>query len=929
MCTVETDPAPTFELVVTPQHELRLPNVSANALNLSNTELKRLRKMASAGTADVLLHLATELLDSDLPLALSWCREFSRHCLTTMCRHAVQADSASRTALAVPTVEELAARIETAPPMKGSEYLTPEALSRWWQRLHDRVNVLAGKQAVPLYLESRNPAWQAVGRVTFHLAENKQSEELPFAFIATYVVGLSSQGATQYQPLTQAIKTSASSGQRQHLLALLTPIQRAAQQLDWLQELVDSGGIYKPLAWSPTQAHAFLQSVDTLNRCGLTVRTPDWWHASRPSRPTVTVSVGAKQQNTLGIDALLDFSVSVTVDGQTLKSNELTALLDSQESSDSHLVRLRGRWVELDREKLKDVLTHWRQAARQHKQGVSFAEAMRWLAGAEHLGGIDSADARAAAHWVGVEPGRWLATALAQLRDPSSLSAKRVRGLKASLRPYQHNGVNWLHTMSSLQLGACLADDMGLGKTIQILALLLLVKQQRQPAASQLRKSHEADPPPLTKASLLVVPASLMANWQSEIAKFTPSLRATTLHPAETDIDLKDDAEVETVINSADLVITTYAMLSRLSVVATRTWRLLVLDEAQAIKNPSTRQTKAVKQLHAGARIALTGTPIENSLGDLWSLFDFLNPGLLGNATEFKRFVKQLSTDQEPDFSSLRRLVGPYILRRLKTDKRVISDLPEKSEISAYCGLSKQQAKLYQASVRELSRQLSRVDGMKRRGLVLAYLMRFKQICNHPAQWMGAGEYATTDSGKFQRLERLCSELAERQEKVLVFSQFREISSPLSALLEGVYGRAGLVLHGGTAVKKRQTMVDQFQQDDGPPFFVLSLKAGGTGLNLTAASHVIHFDRWWNPAVENQATDRAFRIGQKRNVMVHKFVCRGTIEEKIDQMINEKVALADSVLDADGGKMLTEMADDELMQFVALDINKAGELWAD
>jgi len=354
-------------------------------------------------------------------------------------------------------------------------------------------------------------------------------------------------------------------------------------------------------------------------------------------------------------------------------------------------------------------------------------------------------------------------------------------------------------------------------------------------------------------------------------------------------------------------------------------WQLAVLDEAQAIKNPGARQTKIVKQLKADARIVLTGTPVENRLSDLWSLFDFLSPGLLGSAEKFKKFVKTLESRVENRFAPLRSLVQPYILRRLKTDKRVIADLPEKTEVKSFCGLGKRQVALYTKLVKELSDALEGQEGIKRRGLVLAYLMRFKQLCNHPSQLLGDGQFEPAESGKFSRLAEICEEIASRQEKTLVFTQFREMAEPLSNLLATVFGRAGLVLHGGTAVGKRKQLVDQFQRDDGPPYFVLSLKAGGTGLNLTAASHVIHFDRWWNPAVENQATDRAFRIGQRRNVLVHKFVCRGTIEEKIDALIEEKSQLAADLLEGGAEKMLTEMTDAQLIQFVSLDIDKACE----
>ena len=373
-----------------------------------------------------------------------------------------------------------------------------------------------------------------------------------------------------------------------------------------------------------------------------------------------------------------------------------------------------------------------------------------------------------------------------------------------------------------------------------------------------------------------------------------------------------------------DLVITTYGLIRRQDWLAKMLWPLVILDEAQAIKNSTATQTRGVKMLRASGRIVLTGTPVENHLGDLWSLFDFCCPGLLGTASQFKQFVKRLNQQQDAQaFGALRRLVQPYILRRLKTDPGIVPDLPEKTEMRTECGLSKKQAAMYSRSVSELAVKLRDADGMARRGLVLACLMQLKQICNHPAQYLGSGEFLPEDSGKFNRLRLLCEPIVERQERVLVFTQFQSLTQALADFLAIVFGRAGLVLHGGTPVRRRTELVRTFQSPQGPPFFIVSLKAGGSGLNLTAASHVVHFDRWWNPAVENQATDRAFRIGQKRNVLVHKFVCRGTVEERIDELIRNKQDLADQLLKREGETLVTEMSDDALLQFVALDIHRA------
>jgi non-specific serine/threonine protein kinase len=448
---------------------------------------------------------------------------------------------------------------------------------------------------------------------------------------------------------------------------------------------------------------------------------------------------------------------------------------------------------------------------------------------------------------------------------------------------------------------------MGLGKTMQVLALMLVLRRDG------------AGP---RRPSLLVAPASLLANWASEIERFAPSLKAIVAHPSALPA-----AELRSLdanrLAGVDLVITSYGTLLRVPELLQIQWRLAVLDEAQAIKNPAARQTRAAKQIDAQARIALTGTPVENRLGDLWSIFDFINPGLLGSSKEFTTFTKRLAERPHNPYAPLRELVRPYILRRLKTDKSVIADLPDKTEVKAFCQLTRKQAALYQEAVTELSERLEKTDGIERRGMILAFLMRFKQICNHPSQWLGDGAWAEADSGKLARLREIADVIAARQEKVLVFTQFREVTAPLAAFLGSVFGRPGLVLHGETDVKKRQSFVRQFQEDEAVPFFVLSLKAGGTGLNLTAAAHVVHFDRWWNPAVENQATDRAFRIGQTKNVLVQKFLCRGTVEEKIDVLIDSKRQLSQDLLEGGADLLLTEMKDDELLKLVALDIHAA------
>ena len=852
---------------------------------------------------------ATEQLDATLPAPFEFVRGLARRYFAHVCRVVPAEPGTPLPPVPAPDSAELEKLLLQAPPMTGLEYLTPDVLADWWHALDKltRAEIARHKAGAQAYLRERNPEWRFVGRVTFHLAENKRDPERPFAFLATYAGGLTTQGKVRHEPLARALQEYAGAQNRAAMLNLLLPVSRAAERSELIRNLVDTGEIYQPLAWTARDAYPFLQAVPALEESGLIVRVPDWWNARTPSRARVSVKIDTKDASHVGVDALMQFSVGVSLDGETLSREEMNQLL----AASGGLVPLRGKWVEIDANKLKQALAHWKQVEQGvQNDGLSFFEGMRLLSGA-HLGRGQSENHEAEIReWTGLAPGPELERVLQGLRAPTAGQEKVPAGLKAQLRPYQQTGYVWLRFVARLGLGACLADDMGLGKTVQVISLLLDMKQDKKPG----------DP-----ASLLVVPASLIANWKAELERFAPGLTYAVVHPSELGASVGDAKVGRAEARTHDLVLTTYGMVVRNDWMRKHRWRLVVLDEAQAIKNSGTRQTKAVKELTAGSRIAMTGTPVENRLSDLWSLFDFLNPGLLGTAKQFSTFVKRLQASQESSFEPLRTLVRPYILRRLKTDKRVISDLPDKTELKAYCNLSKLQASLYQKAVEDLEEQLESSDGMKRRGIVLAQLMRLKQICNHPSQVVGTGDYAADKSGKFARLAELAEEIAARQEKVLVFSQFREITEPLAEYLATLFGRPGLVLHGGTSVKKRQELVNQFQQEDGPPFFVLSLKAGGTGLNLTAASHVIHFDRWWNPAIENQATDRAFRIGQKKNVLVHKFICRGTVEEKIDEMITIKSQVASDVMGEEGaGEMLlTEMDNATLMRFVKLDLQQA------
>jgi superfamily II DNA or RNA helicase len=899
-------------LRLTPHGHLVI-ELSPDAPEIDERIAGRLSDAFGRGGGFGLLQLGAGEVGHILPPVFLWWRGFAARYVAALCLQSSGAEGGvtSPSALpdiAAPTEAELASLVLTAPMMAGAEYLTPDVLRALWREIATALaqSLGAAKADLQGFLKGLNPAWNLVGRVHFNLAENRRDEAAPFAFMATYTTQLSAQAKAQHLPLGQALREYAGAANRSRLLSLLVPVQRAAETCAWLKPIIDAGEIFHPLRWTPQEASRLLASVPDLENAGVVVRMPATWRASRPPRPQVTGTVGARAPSAVGLDGLLDFQMEITLDGETLTKREIATLLSGTDS----LVLLRGQWVEVDRERLERAMRQFHEAEQlAARDGLTFAEAMRMLAGAAVAN--DAAEV-ATADWGHVTAGPWLAETLQKLRAPNGAGGDPDPGLHGVLRPYQQTGVQWLHLLSGLGLGACLADDMGLGKTIQVLALLLAQKRQGT--------HHNGDA--RHQPSLLVAPASLLANWAAEIEKFAPELTAVIVHPsAMTAEQIREFTPARAA--KLDLAITSYGSLLRMPVLAETEWRFAILDEAQAIKNPNAKQTRAAKALKAAARIALTGTPVENHLGDLWSIFDFINPGLLGSAGQFKRYAKGLAEREVNPYGPLRELVRPYILRRMKTDKAIISDLPDKTEVKAYCGLSRRQAALYAKAVDDLGNALEASDGIQRKGIVLAMLMRFKQICNHPSQWLNDNAWAEQDSGKLARLREISEVVASRQEKMLVFTQFREMTAPLAAFLGGIFGRPGLVLHGETEVRKRRALVQTFQDDETVPFFVLSLKAGGSGLTLTAASHVVHFDRWWNPAVENQATDRAFRIGQKRNVLVHKFVCRGTVEEKIDALIDSKQFVSDELLSGAGEINLTEMKNDDLLKLVALDLNAA------
>jgi hypothetical protein len=652
----------------------------------------------------------------------------------------------------------------------------------------------------------------------------------------------------------------------------------------------------RPEGYSLDTAGAFeflTEKAMTLEQAGFAVLLPAWWtRQGTKTRLAARAHVKSPKMqggSGLSLDDIVQFDWEIALGDQRVSLDELERLAAIK----APLVQLRGQWVQVSSEEIRTALAFWK-AKRAHKATVrdvvQMALGRRGAEGGLEFGGVEATGA--------------VEGVLQRLQEPA-----RVEMLETSpqfvgtLRPYQQRGYSWLAFLRRWGLGGCLADDMGLGKTIQTLALIQ-------------RDWHAALNPGGRLPVLLVCPTSVVNNWRKEAARFTPDLPVLIHHGS----DRPKGAAFRKAVAGQAIVISSYALLHRdVGVFEKVEWAGIILDEAQNIKNPETKQARAARSLQAGYRFALTGTPVENNVGDLWSIMEFLNPGFLGAQTEFKRrFFVPIQAGGDPEAAErLKRITGPFILRRLKTDKAIISDLPDKQEMKVFCTLTEEQASLYAAVLKDAETAMDQAQGIQRKGIILATLSKLKQVCNHPAQFLGDNSRIAGRSGKLARLTEMLEEIVEVGDRALVFSQFAEMGGLLRSHLQETFGRPVLFLHGQVARKKRDEMVEDFQRAGGPAIFILSLKAGGTGLNLTAANHVFHFDRWWNPAVENQATDRAFRIGQTRNVQVHKFICAGTLEDKIDEMIERKQEIARNVVGTGEG-WLTELSNEEIRNVFAL-----------
>ena len=787
-----------LELLLTPGGHLQARNPDG----APGRNARAIEQAFSEGTAAGLLKLASTRLEAPSP-ALQFWREFAARYLAARC----QRPSPAGTALEpLPPPADLADAASRTPPGLGMEYLDADRLARFWEDLdkHIREEVSASADDLAAWIQRHTPSWNAVGRVCLHLAENPSDPAYPFAFLATYAPDVSHTGRVRYRPLGKALEEFAGARNRKALAALLEPIRRAAERSPLVAALLESGDVFHPLAWAPEEAYRLLREAAVLESAGLLLRLPDWWR-TRP-RMRVAVNLGTTSKGHFSA-ASLDLNVSLAVGEEILDEDELEQLLDA----DPGLVLLKGRWVEVDGERLKEALQHWRKLKRDAgKDGLSFIEGMRLLAGAPRsLDDNDLPDP--VRQWSTITPADTLGEVLQRLRDPQAEPASATHDLlQAELRPYQESGRAWLRLLAELGLGGCLADDMGLGKTVQVIALLCDLRGTRRPRG--VKSSNTGRVP-----SLLVIPASLLGNWKSELARFAPALRIRFVHPSEMSADdITSTARApEKTFGDADLVVTTYGMLSRQSWLTERSWHLAILDEAQAIKNPATRQTRAVKRINAQARFALTGTPVENRLGDLWSLFDFLCPGLLGSAERFKRFVKALEAREQARYAPLRALVRPYILRRLKTDRQrhpgsagqdrdeglVRPDPPPGGALQADRG------RPARASGEHGTRYRAPRPGAGDPDAAQADLQP-----SEPGSDDGTYAPATAASSRASPRSPRRSRRARR--RMLVFTQFRETDPPAGRVPRRVFrGARAWCCTAATAVRKRKRLrCDAFQR---------------------------------------------------------------------------------------------------------------------
>ena len=760
--------------------------------------------------------------------------------------------------------------VSNAPYAVGSEFVTAEWVNTIVKMLNKEyiLMCIASGKIPSSFIAHMGSSIVVPSRIYFHLVENKQRDNYPFAFLATYTTLVN--GTVTHAPLKNAL--SELRDNKQELRVLTQSIIDISEESVFIKKLLESGDIFYPVKFSNDEAYSFLKEVMLYEKHGVICRIPVWYN-DRNNRIVLDLKEKAKQQpiffNKLVINV---FTPQLIYHGIPITVEEARMLLSKKEG----LEQLKGHWVENDHQQVEALLAEYESLL---NDGSTLLDVIK------NKSGIGYVDTKTSA--VPIEFTRDNFVQEFFSRAISSASIVPVPGSFVSvLRHYQIAAYNWLYALKELGMGACLADDMGLGKTVEVLSFLERVRDEG------------------VSKVLIIVPATLVANWRHEVNKFVPDMDLFVLRGSNEPFGAGVNAY---------LTICTYQTALKSDYICRVDWDVVILDEAQAIKNYYTAQTKKIKTLKAKMKIAMTGTPIENHLVELWSIFDFINPGLLGTRDQFVELYKRLR-DRPEGYKDIKALINPFVLRRVKTDKNIIADLPDKNEIDVTINLTKEQIVLYKRVVEVMNARIRKKhDRKEEKIIVMTSLMKLKQVCNHPSQYYGDTLYDPDMSGKFLELKRICETINEKNEKVLVFTQFREIIPALDSLLESVFCQKGFTIDGSTSMKKRDENVQAFQAGEAP-YMVLSLKTAGVGLNLTAAQNVIHFDRWWNPAVENQATDRAYRIGQHSNVSVYKFISANTIEEVINDMLEKKQMLADLIINDLDENILSKLSTEELLK---------------
>lgn len=829
-------------------------------------------------------------LGSRLPAGVSYLREFTKAMFT----HWLLEERATGAPPGPSHDGLINAWIGVALETPGLETLSVNVLHKIWERTRqEMINEVAmsGLKTFAGYMARAGASWSRLGTIVLKLEDTMEDRARPFVLTASYVNGVTGSRSVVMTPLSVPIFGECRvPGLRAFLFDL---VRRAAQCNSVVRRLVESQEIFSSASLIPRDAHAFVRDAPALEALGIEVTLPRWWKDLKQPEIRVRTRVGAGAPKPIGIGTVLDLHTSYVVGEHELTEAEWRKFTRDNPGG---LAYIGDEWVDLIHARIRAAVDASKRVDELRAQGgVTLPQAVELIRSRLPESEPSTPSPSVAALF---EPGEWFGNALSAI-ERREYRREVLPGprLRADLFGYQRQGVAWLSMLLDAGVGACLADDMGLGKTLQVIALIVALLRREDPGPH-----------------LIVVPPSLIANWKCEFENWARTI----------DLGIVYGRKAE--FRHHYVTLTSYETLSRRQDLQQQEWGLVTLDEAQEIKNPKTISAQVVKRLRARMRVCLTGTPVENHFGELWSLMDFLNPGYLGARAEFVAYCENLLKGGE-GLRPLRDRVRHFVLRRVKTDPEIIPDLPTKVEVTVYCWTTELQSDLYAQTYAALRDEFDKAESRARQGIAFKVLGELKRICDHPALILRDGRFDEEGSGKFIRLRELAETIAAGGDRMLIFTQYQKMTGPIAAHLEKVLGKPGTILDGTVPVKRRQELVAEFQEDDGPPFMVLTYGVGGTGFNLTAACHVILFDRWWNPAVESQAMDRAFRIGQTKGVVVHKFVCRGTLEEKIDDLIRLKYELAKSLFSADDDpddpeapeRALSRLSSEELLSLLALD----------